>query len=193
MWPSGSGCILPVTWSVSALGTRDVLRIKPKVYFGLSSCMCTAEHIAFQSVHYKAHTCALESFILVQLFLSRCYKQRKRFLYLFKLELYAFLNPLTQVLVNASICYYFSLVTLQMLFQPSFLDFLIQQSNSYLLKLCKQKRIKVISQNHQHICKNPKIYFALIKNHSIGQLCNFYGEILLPDYILMRRHRKTWE
>lgn len=145
--------------------------------------MCTAEHIAFQSVHYKAHTCALESFILIQLFLSSHYKQRKRLC-----TLYAFLNLRTQVLVNASICYYCSLVTLQMLFCQSFPDFLIQQSNSYL-NSCQNNYI----QKHQHICKNPKIYFALIKNHSIGQLCNFYGEILLPDYILMRRHRKTWE
>lgn len=96
MWPSGSGCILPVTWPVSALGTRDVLRIKPKVYFGFdtnSSCMCTAEHIAFQSVQYKAHTCALESFILVQLFISRCYKQRKRFCTCLNQSCMHFLTP----------------------------------------------------------------------------------------------------
>lgn len=163
MWPSGSGCILPVTWPVSALGTRDVLRIKPKVYFGFdtnSYCMCTAEHIAFQSVHYKAHTCALESFILVQLFLSRCYKQRKRFCTCLN-QLYAFLNPLTQILVNASICYYCSLVTLQMLFQQSFLDFLIQQSNSYLLKLCKTDQSHQ-SKSSAHLQK-PKDLFCTHK------------------------------
>lgn len=155
--------------------------------------MCTAEHIAFQSEDYKAHTCALESFILVQLFLSRCYKQRKRLCTCLNQICMHFLTPSHKsVSMLASVI--IAVLLLYKCYSVSHFLISLFSSQFIFVKAMQTKRYQNhYSENHQHICETPKIYFALIKNHSIGQLCNFYGEILLPDYILMKRHRKTWE